>query len=466
MYIPLRVTKLARASKIEELFYHDDPEIESSAVNHIRKTRGADLIFLFDGYDELSRHEREKESIFFEIFNGQILQECSTIVCSRPYASEKLQRMSALTRHIEVLGFNRQQIEECIETGVKDEHKAWNLIEELKNREDLLSFCYLPLNCAILIYIYEYNNICTIPATITELFTLFLENTFQRQKDIHCTSKSDLERYKIDLSRIAYRSLLEDKLAFQEEEVPSEKEARLGLLTATKNYTRTGFEITFQFIHLTIHEYLAANWIANFTESKQAHFLTENFRNDRFRMVLIFLAGITKLKGQSVTKVLSTQNIRMYWGVATDETKDSREQYQNRFELCIQLVHEAQSQLACSALAKSIQDQMLEYRFSGNFKLNIIAYFISQSGCSWEYVFLDIVEDRWYPICFNTFVSHLQIPSRNTSIRRLSILYFNDKSTGLYPLPNVLWSLLKLKTSILSDVRYLSAGQSDKIKLI
>ena len=277
VYIPLRVTKLARASKIEELFYHDDPEIESSAVNHIRKTRGADLIFLFDGYDELSRHEREKESIFFEIFNGQILQECSTIVCSRPYASEKLQRMSALTRHIEVLGFNRQQIEECIETGVKDEHKAWNLIEELKNREDILSFCYLPLNCAILIYIYKYDNICTIPATITELFTLFLENTFQRQKDIHCTSKSDLERYKIDLSRIAYRSLLEDKLAFQEEEVPSEKEARLGLLTATKNYTRTGFEITFQFIHLTIHEYLAANWIANFTESKQADFLTEIF---------------------------------------------------------------------------------------------------------------------------------------------------------------------------------------------
>ena len=180
-------------------------------------------------------------------------------------------------------------------------------------------------------------------------------------------------------------------------------------------------------------------------------------------MVLIFLAGITKLKGQSVTKVLSTQNIRMYWGVATDETKDSREQHQNRFELCVHLVHEAQSQLACSALAKSIQDQMLEYRFSGNFQLNIIAYFISQSGCSWEYVYLDIVEDRWYPICFNTFVSHLQIPSRNTSIRRLSILYFNDKSTGLYPLPNMLWSLLKLKTSILNDVRYLSAGQSDNI---
>ncbi len=113
MYIPLRVTKLARASKIAELFYCDDPDI---AIKHIRKTRGADVLFLFDGYDELGRHEREKASLFLDIFNGRILQGCSAIVCSRPYASEKLQRMSALTRHIEVLGFNTEQIDYCWHT--------------------------------------------------------------------------------------------------------------------------------------------------------------------------------------------------------------------------------------------------------------------------------------------------------------------------------------------------------------
>ncbi len=65
VYVPLRMTKLARASKIEELFYHVDPDIKSSVVRYIQKTRGVDVIFLFDGYDELSRNEREKESIFF-----------------------------------------------------------------------------------------------------------------------------------------------------------------------------------------------------------------------------------------------------------------------------------------------------------------------------------------------------------------------------------------------------------------
>ncbi len=459
VYIPLRVTKLARASKIEELFYHDDPDIESSAIRHIRKTRGADVIFVFDGYDELSRHEREKESIFLEIFNGRVLQECSAIVSSRPYASEKLQRMSTLTRHIEVLGFNTQQMEECIRAGIQDEVKGQHLIEELRNREDLLSLCYIPLNCAIVIYIYKVEN-CTIPATITELCTLFLQNTFQRQKDIHSTRNFDLEKYKDDLSRIAYQSLLKDKLAFQDEEVPSEKEARLGLLTATKNFTKNGLEITFQFIHLTIHEYLAANWIEkNFTEIGKADFLKENLLNDRFRMVLIFLAGITKLKGQSVTEILSTQNIRMYSEL--DETDDSRKQHENKFDLCVHLVYETQSQLACSALAKSMQDQVLVYSIFGKYKLNLIAYFISQSHCSWKFVSLIISEGRPDYINFDVFLNHLQRASSKTSIRRFSLVYDNDKHNGSYPLPKVLWSLFK--TSIFNDLRYLCASESDNI---
>ena len=447
VYVPLRVTKLARALKIEELFYHDDPDIESSVVKHVRKTRGADVIFLFDGYDELSRHEREKESLFLDIFNGIILQECSAIVCSRPYASEKLQRMSTLTGHIEVLGFNTQQMEECIRAGIKDEVKALHLIGELKNREDLLSFCYIPLNCSILIYIYKVEN-CTIPATITELFTLFLKNTFQRQKNIHFTSKSDLERYKNELSQIAYQSLLEDKLAFQEEEVPSEKEARLGLLTATKNFTKGGLEITFQFIHLTIHEYLAATWIAqNFTEREQAEFLRENVLNDRFRMVLIFFAGIIKMESQNIIEFLSTQNIRMH------NIHETTKQHKKRFELCIHLVHEAQSQLACSALAKSIQDQVLEYRCRGNFKINIVTYFISQSDCLWELVSLIITESQQDPVRFDIFVNNLERSFGKTSIRRFILYYLNDKHNGSYHLPEVLWTLFK--TSIFKDLRYL-----------
>ena len=70
--------------------------------------------------------------------------------------------------------------------------------------------------------------------------------------------------------------------------------------------------------------------------------------------MLIFLAGITKLKSQSITEILSNQNIQMYKEV--DETKESRKQHENRFDLCVHLVHEAHSPLACSALAESMQD--------------------------------------------------------------------------------------------------------------
>ena len=250
--------------------------------------------------------------------------------------------------------------------------------------------------------------------------------------------------------------MLEDKLAFQEEEVPSEKEARLGLLTATKNFTRSGLEITFQFIHLTIHEYLLD--CSKLSEREQADFLREQLFNDRFRMMLIFLAGITKLASQSVTEVLSTQKIRMYNEV--DETTASRKQQENRFELCIHLAHEAQSQLACSALAKSIHDQVLEYRIYSNFKINIISYFISQSDCLWEHISLEVSEHRRHPVHFDTFVNCLQRASSKTSIKRFSLIYCNDKHTGYYPLPEILWSLFK--TSIFNDLRYICASESGK----
>ncbi len=63
--------------------------------------------------------KERKNHFLLKILNGQILQECSAIVCSRPYASKKLQRTSALTRHIEVLSFKKQQMEVLEYGGVK-----------------------------------------------------------------------------------------------------------------------------------------------------------------------------------------------------------------------------------------------------------------------------------------------------------------------------------------------------------
>ena len=453
IYIPLRVPKLARASQVEELFYHDNPDVKSAIVKHTRKTRGTDVLFLFDGYDELSRRERERESLFLDIFNGEVLQECSVIICSRPYASDRLQRLSTLTRHIEVLGFSGEQIEEKIKSGIPDISQAENLIYELKNRQDLLSFCYIPLNCAILIYVYKVTN-CTIPNTITELFTLFIKNTFQRQLDIHGTDKVTLKTYKSKLAELSYQSLLEDKLAFEDGEIPSSEEARLGLMTAAKCFTSSGMVISYQFIHLTVQEYLAADWMANsLTEKEQAEFLEANLKDDRFRMMFIFLAGLTKLQSEYYINVLSSRNLQDKYDPELYFYKEA----QKYFNLLLHLTYESQSQQACSALAKSVEGQVLRYELNDNFELSILGYFLSQSDCLWNIISLKIHESRDNYIYLDRFVVPLKSASPKTLIKKFSFTYINEKHHGGSPLPKMLWTLFA--TPAFRHLRCIEASQ-------
>ena len=426
VYVPLRDSRLAKAQRIEDLFYHDDPDVQDSITRHVRKTQGARTVFIFDGFDELSKNERERKSLFLDIFKGKILRQCSAVVSSRPYASDRLQRMGAVTRHIEVLGFNEEQIIACIETAIPDEQKASDLIEQLESREELLSLCYIPLNCAILIYVYTEEGY-TVSRTISELFNLFISNTLQRQSDIHGFDKETLKQHINTLSELAFNTLDEDKLAFGSEEVPS-LEATLGLMTATKSFSSGGMAITYQFIHLTIHEYLAAKWIASrFTEQQQAAFLQQHLLDDRFRMVLIFLAGITKLEGHMLLKVLSTQNLQMY-GIEPDELPN--EAHLKKFNLLIHLAYESHNPESCSAVAKSVDGRVLKHKALGGsltneFEANTMGHFIAQSGCTWEIIDLDIQQFQ------EIFSQHMQTALVSTGIKRFVVEYNDYKNSQL-----------------------------------
>ena len=418
VYVPLRDRRMATAQRIEDLFYHDNPDMLDSVTKHVRETQGAGTCFIFDGFDELSKRERERESLFLDIFKGKILRQSSVLVSSRPYASDRIQRMGAVTRHIEVLGFDELDIRECIETAIPEDQKASSLIEQLNSRQELLSLCYIPLNCAILIYVYTQEGY-TVPITISELFDLFISNTLQRQTDIHGFSKKTLKQHVGTLSELAFNSLTEDKLAFDNEEVP-EHEATLGLMTATKSFSSSGMAVTYQFIHLTIHEYLAAKWITSqFTEEGQAAFLQKHLLDDRFKMVLIFLSGITKLEGWALQNVLSMQRLQMY---PTDSEEEHNKTVLKQFNFLIHLAYESQNPKSCSAVAASVEGKVLKYNKLGGtlrdeFEGNTMGYFIAQSGCTWEMIDLII------GIIPAIFFQHMETAQVSTSIKRFVVTY-------------------------------------------
>ena len=105
----LRRREVARAKTISDLFYYCDPVLQEKLVSTIVQSHGEGVLVLLDGFDELS-HEQRANSIFSDLISGDLLPKCSVVVTSRPYASECLQELPCIQRHVEVCGFNEYNI--------------------------------------------------------------------------------------------------------------------------------------------------------------------------------------------------------------------------------------------------------------------------------------------------------------------------------------------------------------------
>lgn len=89
--------------------------------------------------------------IFLKLLMGNLLQGATVLITSRPNASEVYLQLR-FDRQVEILGFTRDKIEQYVEqycenNNVPDlKEKIWS---HIKKSDDLLSMCYIPVNCLI-----------------------------------------------------------------------------------------------------------------------------------------------------------------------------------------------------------------------------------------------------------------------------------------------------------------------------
>ena len=313
---PLRELRGHTAASLSDLINADDPELKDQIEKYIQKTSGSGVMFIFDGFDELSSKQRsDKMTIFWEIIQGNRLHNCSVLVTSRSYASDPLQEINRVNRHVEVLGFKKKDIEHCIKQNVTDKEKAKKLIQMLEERLDIVSLCYIPLSCRIVLYVYQQQD--TLPDTLTQLYEVFILYTVKHYKNkIFQEREHEIDNEEIEhantikklptqvikcldcLSETAFTGMTQDKLVFERTEVTKERDAlSLGLLNLIKCTGVLELEAHYyQFLHLTIQEFLAARHLALTKSNKdKLEFITSNIGDDRFRMTLLFLSGLTQL---------------------------------------------------------------------------------------------------------------------------------------------------------------------------
>ena len=329
--LPLRQARIRLAASIEDLIYADDPNVKQQIVQYIQRASGEHVMLIVDGYDELSYEDRTQNSLFLDIVRGDTFSKCSMLVTSRPYASDYLQQLQSVNRHVEVLGFTEDQIKHCIMENIPDKPKAVELIQMLKERLDIVSLCYIPLNCAIVLYVYEKER-CTLPHTLTKLYETFILHAVKRHasiigndprilKRLHTLVKlpGPLQNQLSELSHLAYGGLVADKMVFSidnlEEAFPNCSDldlehSLLSLMTVFKEFISTGEDLNYQFLHLTIQEFLAARWAASqLSAGKLFKFFQAHLMEERYRMVLLFVAGISQLRFPSADSIFCNQKL-------------------------------------------------------------------------------------------------------------------------------------------------------------
>ena len=431
----LREERIAKAKSLEDLFQHDDEDLLREIVQHMKKTRGEDNLMVCDGFDELSRKERTQRSLFLDIIRGKVLPNCSVIVSSRPYASQMLQQMKSITHHVEIVGFTEKQIKECIRQNITDKPKAEELIQQLKQRLDILSLCYTPLNAAITLYVYKQEK-HTLPTTLTQLYTLYTLHSLKRSVKIHFENLdaddiTDLKNLPdpialpfIALCKMAYNGLQDDQLGFSTSQLPQSlqgcpgckgtKPDLLGLMSGSKSFTGSNAEVSYQFIHLTAQEFLAA-WYAAIALSaeEQSKLFMEKTGDDRFRMMLLFLAGITGLQDTQVYQQImhnSQQQLReeqeqelqlQQHKLQLQQTSQLIEQIKvkakHNFFFLLHLIYESQNVSLSPILASTVQqDGELELHFGSYdlFQCTVVAYFLSTCNFPWKRLKLARVTDE------------------------------------------------------------------------
>ena len=311
--IPLREYKLSQQDvfRVSDLVIGDDVTLKDDVLQYLQKYSGSNSLLIFDGFDELSYKEREfiGNSLLVKIIKGDILFRSSIIVTSRPYASKSLKDFQRVNRHVEVLGFTERQISDCVEQNLKENGEK--LLQDLNERLDIKSLCYIPLNCRIVLFVYKRNN-NELPDTLTQLYEIFILHTIKHFanristdpyflkeiKDAHCYEALPVSvRQQLHLlSEMAFLGMKEDKLVFTQNELKELDLLSLGLLTSFFVLATVTEIEHFQFMHLTIQEFLAAKYLSSklVSNDKIKEFFRKNIGSDRFRMTLLFLAGLTK----------------------------------------------------------------------------------------------------------------------------------------------------------------------------
>ena len=308
LLLQLRYEKVATAGSLPELLklFHSDEEICKSIDSYLKREEGENVLVIADGWDELSESQRNEDSFLYK-FLFLDFPLMPVLVTSRPSASAPLHNLACVDRFVEIKGFDEDDIKEYVQSEfARDQEKAQRLLEQLEDNPLIESVCSIPLNCAIVCHLWHTLQE-DLPSTMTQLYEKIILHfvcrnlrklpaygpTFSMESfdDI----PESLKKSWWNLCEFAFEALKCHQIVFSKKELPEiskdgdEQVLCFGLMQSVETVLALTCEVSYNFLHLTFMEYLAAIHLSKRPLDRSWLVM---FYNHRFEMVLRFLFGI------------------------------------------------------------------------------------------------------------------------------------------------------------------------------
>ena len=327
LLVYLRDPIVQKMSTTEQLFQYlckpfgsNATKIAITCSEYFLENNGKTLTLLLDGYDEIPE-ELRGNGLIADILNRQVLPDCGLVVSSRPHASVLLRKQATL--RVDILGFTEEQRKHYIEHSLNDQSQIKQLTTYLDQHNIISSLCYLPFNILLLLFLYKQGF--PLPDNVTELYNIFICLTIRRnltkygiiakQAIIDINSLPEpYGKFIQQLSNLSLQALHKNQLIFtldevkqfcpQVESIPGALNA-FGLLQAIEHVSIFETTKTFNFLHLSLQEFLSANYITTLTPHEELSILEEYFwRGSHSNMFTIYIS-LTKGQRSSFRKFLT-----------------------------------------------------------------------------------------------------------------------------------------------------------------
>ena len=268
-------------------YYFDRDDLEKIKKD-FKRENGKGVCFIFDGFDEYHPQDKD-ESVVYALLNKSYLPDAMIIVSSRPAAASANLKEMSFAQKIEVFGFTRDIINKYIDSfpfsyssstddgGSGIETHRTNLKSFLKSHPSVLDMCYLPVNAAIICFLYD-NESDDMPQTQTQIYESFTRLIVLRQlatkdKFMQLSSLEQLrgenaEHFK-KLCGLAFDMTIKNQQVLSEGNAGPDDTPSLGLVTTDIIATTKGFQNSYTFLHLTLQEFLAAYHVSKLCLTEQ-----------------------------------------------------------------------------------------------------------------------------------------------------------------------------------------------------